>query len=184
MTERCETTDLLTDQCAHCRGHQSIEDQAATERAQLLVHDPRWFPAQYPGTCGQCGEPFQPGTPIRLQLSSQTNWIAECCADTATTTRQRTTGTVIHCPHPADTLKMLRETFCVAQTQVNLHVPDTDRRQQHSDRLERLIYDIDRQRPLGPDGKHDNRHTPTCGCSDDHDRSPGAVARDDGEPDR
>lgn len=27
-----------------------------------------------------------------------------------------------------------------------------------------MIRDIDEQRPLGPDGKHGNRHTPTCGC--------------------
>ena len=64
---------------------------------------------------------------------------------------------------PQDTLKMIRETLCAAQ-----HAVLTERSpanvQRHADRLQRLIDGIDRQRPLGPDGKHDDRHTPTCGC--------------------
>lgn len=54
-----------------------------------------------------------------------------------------------------DSLKMVRETLCVAQTGVT---------EAHRDRLQRLIDDIDRQRPLGPDGKHGDRHTKFCGC--------------------
>jgi hypothetical protein len=65
-----------------------------------------------------------------------------------------------------DSLKMLRETFCVAQR----FCGQTGRQewQRHMDRLQRLIDDIDRQRPLGPDGKHGDgeRCTPTCGCQD------------------
>ena len=67
-------------------------------------------------------------------------------------------------PTVPDSIKMLRETFCVAQAAINATVPDIDRRAEHVDRLQRLIDDCDRQRPLGPDGKHDDRHTPTCGC--------------------
>jgi hypothetical protein len=64
----------------------------------------------------------------------------------------------------ADSLKMIRETLCVAQSRI---YPDSDGRgPEHMARLQRLIDDIDRQRPLGPDGKHDNRHTETCGCED------------------
>jgi hypothetical protein len=63
-----------------------------------------------------------------------------------------------------DDPKMLRETLCAAQGVVNRHIPDTDRRQQHSDRLQRLLDECDRKRPLGPDGKHGDRHTPECGC--------------------
>lgn len=37
---------------------------------------------------------------------------------------------------------------------------------EHIDRLQRLINACDDHRPLGPDGKHGNRHTPTCGCED------------------
>lgn len=65
-----------------------------------------------------------------------------------------------------DSLKMLRETFCVAQTRVNQTLEGRDRRQEHSDRLQRLIDECDRQRPIGPDGKHGNLHTETCGCED------------------
>lgn len=68
---------------------------------------------------------------------------------------------------PADTLKALRETFAIAQTIMDRHgdehghVSDTDA---HSQRLQRLIDEIDRQRPLNPDGTHGDNHTSTCGC--------------------
>ena len=69
-----------------------------------------------------------------------------------------------------DTIKMLRETFCVAATAIGMFygpLGDT-RTQEHIDRLQALIADCDRQRPLGPDGKHGDgpRCTPTCGCED------------------
>jgi len=63
-----------------------------------------------------------------------------------------------------DSFKMLRETFCQAQ-QLVLASSDP-RAREHSLRLQRLIDECDRHRPLGPDGKHDDRHTPTCGCMD------------------
>lgn len=67
-----------------------------------------------------------------------------------------------------DTIKMLRETFCLVQHLVNQS--GDPRRKEHSDRLQRLIADCDVQRPLGPDGKHGNRHTLTCGCYEEVDR--------------
>lgn len=63
----------------------------------------------------------------------------------------------------SDSVKMLRETFCVAQAAL---APGGPILSGHRERLQRLIDECDRQRPLGPDGKHDNRHTPTCGCED------------------
>lgn len=68
-----------------------------------------------------------------------------------------------------DTPKMLRETLCVAQAGIAELIRGGTTSaggsmQSHMDRLSRLIEDCDRQRPLGPGGKHDNRHTPTCGC--------------------
>lgn len=60
-----------------------------------------------------------------------------------------------------DTLKMVRETLCVAQLGLALN---DSRYEEHSCRIQHLIADIDRQRPLGPNGKHDNLHTGTCGC--------------------
>jgi len=61
---------------------------------------------------------------------------------------------------PRDTLKMLRETLCVAQTAIGEALDNP----KHIERIQRLIDEIDRQRPLGPDGKHGNLHTPFCGC--------------------
>lgn len=63
-----------------------------------------------------------------------------------------------------DSLKMLRETFCVAQARIGNSPLDPGRKREHVERLGRLIDEIDRQRPIGPDGKHGDRHTPTCGC--------------------
>lgn len=62
---------------------------------------------------------------------------------------------------PRDSLKMLRETLCEAQAFIGRHGHEED-----SERIGRLIAEIDRQRPLGPDGKHGNLHTLTCGCED------------------
>ena len=60
--------------------------------------------------------------------------------------------------------KMLRETLCVAQTHVGQS--EDPRRGDHVARLQRLIDECDRHRPLGPDGKHGHgeRCTLTCGC--------------------
>lgn len=69
-----------------------------------------------------------------------------------------------------DSIKMLRETFCVAQTAIGqFYGPLGEPRvQEHIDRLQRLAGECDRQRPLGQDGKHGGgpRCTPTCGCED------------------
>lgn len=80
-------------------------------------------------------------------------------------------GPVIHLGD--DTLKMLRETLCVALfalergLRTSTATRDTlQRLTVHRDRLQRLVDDIDRQRPLGPDGTHGDRHTETCGCED------------------
>lgn len=61
--------------------------------------------------------------------------------------------------HLTDSLKMLRETLCAVQN----GAAGVDR-MQHSERVGRIIAEIDRQRPLGSNGKHGDRHTATCGC--------------------
>ena len=71
-------------------------------------------------------------------------------------------STELRLDDPRDTLKMVRETLCVAQQAVGQRDDGTDR---HMDRLGRVIAEVDRQRPLGPDGKHGDRHTSTCGCA-------------------
>lgn len=65
-----------------------------------------------------------------------------------------------------DTLKALRETLCEAQSSVAFFVEAGAEDGGHVARLGRLIAEIDRQRPLGPDGKHGDLHTPSCGCED------------------
>lgn len=65
-----------------------------------------------------------------------------------------------------DSLKMLRETLCVAAAAVGHVYPTSARTPEHIRRIQRIINAIDEQRPLGPDGKHDNRHTETCQCLD------------------
>lgn len=61
--------------------------------------------------------------------------------------------------------KMVREALCVAAHAVNMHVTEIN---QHGapEVLAALIRECDRHRPLGPDEKHGQRHTPTCGCED------------------
>lgn len=69
--------------------------------------------------------------------------------------------------YPADTIKMIRETLCFAQSVVNraYYIYPAELKI-HSDRLQRMIAECDRQRPLASDGKHGKLHTHTCGCED------------------
>jgi hypothetical protein len=61
--------------------------------------------------------------------------------------------------------KALREALCVAQGAM-LREPHTSLTEGQSKRISDLIRQIDMHRPIGSDGKHGNRHTPTCGCED------------------
>lgn len=54
--------------------------------------------------------------------------------------------------------KGLREHLCQQQT----YAPDAATRRE----LQRVINLMDYHRPVCNDGKHDDRHTPTCGCED------------------
>lgn len=84
-----------------------------------------------------------------------------------------------------DSLKMVREHLCLAQGRLNGYLGEQERRA--GEAIGRLIADIDRQRPLGPDGTHGDRHTATCGCAVDRydwgvawfgaDRTPGTCHR-------
>lgn len=62
--------------------------------------------------------------------------------------------------------KALRETLCVAQSGIGVLPFDNDQKRKHIERLQRLIDACDARRPLGPDGKHGDRHTPSCGCDE------------------
>lgn len=78
---------------------------------------------------------------------------------------EQTTQTTLIVP---DSPKLLRETLCVAQTRIGNSPLDEGRKWEHIHCLERLIDECDRHRPLGPDGKHGDRHTATCGCGHPH----------------
>lgn len=70
----------------------------------------------------------------------------------------------------SDGPKMLKETLSVAQAGIAQLIRQGqkqagDTMQGHMDRLGRLIDECDRHRPIGNDGKHNDRHTPTCGCA-------------------
>lgn len=65
--------------------------------------------------------------------------------------------------NPRD-LKMLRETLCRLEVAARYLYPETNRHLTAD--LNKLINEIDRHRPLGPDGKHGNLHTASCGCED------------------
>lgn len=66
----------------------------------------------------------------------------------------------------SDSPKMLRETLCAAQSAVGVVFAEDPRLVRHVDRLQHLIDEVDRHRPLGPDGRHGDRHTATCGCGE------------------
>lgn len=61
-----------------------------------------------------------------------------------------------------DSPKMLREALCAAMSALCLQAGT--RADRHVAVLGRLIDDCDLHRPLGPDGKHNDLHTATCGC--------------------
>lgn len=67
---------------------------------------------------------------------------------------------------PDRDLKMLRETLCEAQIGLAHRPGNNARYWNHVQRINHLIAQIDIFRPLGPDGKHGDRHTPFCGCED------------------
>lgn len=63
---------------------------------------------------------------------------------------------------PRFTLKMVREALCFAQSQM----PFSASGNHAVFTMQTLINAIDKQRPLGPDGVHGDRHTIGCGCID------------------
>lgn len=64
-----------------------------------------------------------------------------------------------------DSPKMLRETLIVAQAAIGVSPLGLDRKKGHMNRLQRMIDECERKRPLGRHENHDDLHTPECGCS-------------------
>lgn len=63
-----------------------------------------------------------------------------------------------------DSVKMMRETLCIAQNAI--HESSVNWSRSVSKRIQKLINELDKHRPIGPDGKHGDLHTSTCGCED------------------
>lgn len=63
--------------------------------------------------------------------------------------------------------KMLRETVCIAQTDIARSGRYSLEERSHINRLGRLANILDRCRPLDLDGRHGDLHTPLCGCEQD-----------------
>lgn len=61
-----------------------------------------------------------------------------------------------------DSLKMLRETLCVAEVAL-LAWSRSDQSKSRAQTIQRMIEAIDKQRPLDSDGRH-RQHTKFCGC--------------------
>ena len=72
MTARCELTELLTDQCAHCR---HIPDPPARRIG-------RPFRAAYTGHCRDCDQPYDVDDLIRRVADDDgTGYLGPCCPE-------------------------------------------------------------------------------------------------------
>ena len=78
-------------------------------------------------------------------------------------TRQAKAGSVVHSPA---SIKSVGEALKYAEAALLNFYHDNGQRSMYAEILRELLADIERQRPTGPDGKHGDRHTPTCGCAD------------------
>jgi hypothetical protein len=70
---RCERTDLLASDCAHCKG---LDEQKPTRRKPEMGS---WFPARYDGHCSDCKTEFVAGEQIRSD--GETGYVGECCGE-------------------------------------------------------------------------------------------------------
>jgi hypothetical protein len=62
--------------------------------------------------------------------------------------------------------KMLRETLCIAQSAIIAQDMTYEQKRSHLDRIQTIISECDRHRPVSIDGKHGENHTKTCGCDE------------------
>lgn len=82
--ERCDLTELLVDQCAHCLGHTNPIVEAAQPRHYAVdVENPPTTTAVFPSRCPDCNEPIRVGDQITLTGGtggSSGSWVCEGCA--------------------------------------------------------------------------------------------------------
>jgi hypothetical protein len=70
VSDRCELTDLIKDQCAHCR--------KLTAPPLQLRDLSRPLRSIVAGMCGDCGAPFAEGDRIRYDREENV-YVARCC---------------------------------------------------------------------------------------------------------
>lgn len=68
--------------------------------------------------------------------------------------------------HSSHTIKTIGEALSYAECALLNFYPGNSQRAMYARVIADLLADVKRQRPTGPDGKHGNRHTATCGCDD------------------
>lgn len=77
---RCDTTDLLVEQCAcpQHRGGRTPQEEASAEQAHPAGN---WFEARYAGVCAGCGDFFPAHVLVhRVPPEFGTGYVAQCCA--------------------------------------------------------------------------------------------------------
>jgi hypothetical protein len=74
--DRCDCCDLPAYSCGKAV-EQCQRAEQANERVRLRAQG--WTPAQWPGRCDACNEPFDAGSLIS-HLGVEHGWRAECCA--------------------------------------------------------------------------------------------------------
>lgn len=166
----CQHGYTVHDSCPAC----DAEDETAAPEGWLVrrpVHVltplPEDHPVQRAATRANSAVPFsaQPAPPTSPAHKSSAleliRTLCDRCAVPGCCLPERTARAATAYVVP-DGPKMLRETLCVAQTRIGLS--GDPRAREHVDRLQRLVDECDRHRPIGPDEKHGTRHTPTCGC--------------------
>jgi hypothetical protein len=83
MSERCDFSDLLKDQCGHChpeRLPQPKVPQAVRARMgpERIRYGP-WFPAAFPSECDGCGGDIGEGD--RIRSDGEGGWLCPDCGE-------------------------------------------------------------------------------------------------------
>ncbi len=72
MTARCERSDLLVDQCAHCRGDE------LSPASDWVIALPLWR-ARFDGVCARCSKPIVAYVDVIARLVDDSEYVHEAC---------------------------------------------------------------------------------------------------------
>lgn len=82
MSDRCDFSDLLKDQCGHCQDRERDAEASRDWRVRGKHHrDIRgpWFGARFPGECDGCGGAIEEGDQIRSD--GEGGWLCSDCGE-------------------------------------------------------------------------------------------------------